>query len=108
MKFSMTEVQFRMIYCNTSDYKSLWEGMQKFAQPKQDPAGCNEEAPYIGHDCAATQALFVEAFNGWFEQRIAEERKPWVGLTAKDLSEIPPTCYEGAIWADAKLKEKNA
>lgn len=31
----------------------------------------------------------------------------WQGLTAKDLSEIPPSCYEGAIWADAKLKEKN-
>ena len=32
----------------------------------------------------------------------------WVGLNAKDLSEIPPSCFEGAIWADAKLKEKNA
>ena len=35
-------------------------------------------------------------------------KKEWVGLTAKDLAEIPPSCYEGAIWADAKLKEKNA
>jgi hypothetical protein len=33
--------------------------------------------------------------------------REWVGLTAKDLAEIPPSCYEGAIWADAKLKEKN-
>lgn len=33
--------------------------------------------------------------------------KPWVGLNAKDLTEIPPSCFEGAIWADAKLKEKN-
>ena len=33
--------------------------------------------------------------------------KEWVGLMAKDLAEIPPSCYEGAIWADAKLKEKN-
>jgi hypothetical protein len=33
--------------------------------------------------------------------------KPWVGLNAKDLSEIPPSCFEGAIWADGKLKEKN-
>jgi hypothetical protein len=31
----------------------------------------------------------------------------WAGLTAKDLSEIPAHCYEGAIWADAKLKKKN-
>lgn len=34
-------------------------------------------------------------------------RKQWVGLTAKDLAEIPPSAYEGAIWADAKLREKN-
>jgi hypothetical protein len=35
------------------------------------------------------------------------QKKEWQGLTAKDLAEIPPSCYEGAIWADAKLKEKN-
>jgi hypothetical protein len=35
------------------------------------------------------------------------KKKEWHGLTAKDLAEIPPNCYEGAIWADAKLKEKN-
>jgi hypothetical protein len=37
----------------------------------------------------------------------AKVEKEWQGLTAKDLAEIPPSCYEGAIWADAKLKEKN-
>ncbi len=35
------------------------------------------------------------------------KKKEWQGLTAEDLAEIPPSCYEGAIWADAKLKEKN-
>ena len=40
------------------------------------------------------------------QQRTYTLRK-WQGLTAKDLAEIPPSCYEGAIWADAKLKEKN-
>jgi hypothetical protein len=39
-------------------------------------------------------------------KRMVPERE-WVGLTAKDLVEIPSSCYEGAIWADAKLKEKN-
>lgn len=34
-------------------------------------------------------------------------QREWQGLTAKDLTEIPASCYEGAIWADAKLKEKN-
>ncbi len=34
-------------------------------------------------------------------------KREWVGLTAADLAEIPANCYEGAIWADAKLKEKN-
>ena len=36
------------------------------------------------------------------------KKKEWQGLTAKDLAEIPPSCYEGAIWADAKLREKNS
>jgi hypothetical protein len=35
------------------------------------------------------------------------KKKDWQGLTAEDLAEIPPSCYEGAIWADARLKEKN-
>jgi hypothetical protein len=35
------------------------------------------------------------------------QAQPWVGLNASDLTEIPPNCYEGAIWADARLKEKN-
>ena len=35
-------------------------------------------------------------------------QREWQGLTAIDLAEIPPSCYEGAIWADAKLKEKNS
>ena len=34
-------------------------------------------------------------------------KKEWVGLTARDLVEIPASCFEGAIWADAKLREKN-
>ena len=37
----------------------------------------------------------------------APPQREWQGLTAKDLVEIPPSCYEGAIWADARLKEKN-
>jgi hypothetical protein len=39
--------------------------------------------------------------------RLAQPEREWQGLTAKDLAEIPPSCYEGAIWADARLKEKN-
>jgi hypothetical protein len=35
-------------------------------------------------------------------------QREWQGLTAEDLAEIPPSCYEGAIWADARLKEKNS
>lgn len=43
----------------------------------------------------------------WAPLYTAPSRREWVGLTAKDLAEIPPSCFEGAIWADAKLKEKN-
>ncbi len=37
------------------------------------------------------------------KKTLDEERKKkeWQGLTAKDLAEIPPSCYEGAVWADA-------
>jgi hypothetical protein len=38
---------------------------------------------------------------------IAPLKREWVGLTAKDLSEIPPSAFEGAIWANAKLRELN-
>ena len=37
----------------------------------------------------------------------AAPQREWQGLTAKDLAEIPASCFEGAIWADAKLREKN-
>jgi hypothetical protein len=46
--------------------------------------------------------LIAKAFEGG-----QLSKREWVGLTAKDLAEIPPSCYEGAIWADAKLREKN-
>ena len=48
-----------------------------------------------------------EALITALRERLAQPEREWVGLTAKDLAEIPPSCYEGAIWADAKLKEKN-
>jgi hypothetical protein len=34
-------------------------------------------------------------------------QREWVGLTAQDLADVGPENYIGAIWADAKLKEKN-
>lgn len=33
---------------------------------------------------------------------------PWVGLSAKDFAKMPRTCIEGAIWAEAILREKNS
>lgn len=42
-----------------------------------------------------------------FAKLVAAAERNWQGLTAEDLAEIPPSCYEGAIWADARLKEKN-
>jgi hypothetical protein len=35
------------------------------------------------------------------------KQREWVGLTAQDLADVGPENYIGAIWADAKLKEKN-
>jgi hypothetical protein len=47
------------------------------------------------------------ADGAWTPLFTAPPKREWIGLTAKDLAEIPSSCYEGAIWADAKLKEKN-
>jgi hypothetical protein len=57
------------------------------------------------NDPNSPDALIGEAIEQ-FAALVAAQRQ-WVGLTAKDLAEIPPSAYEGAIWADAKLKEKN-
>jgi hypothetical protein len=50
-----------------------------------------------------------KASDGWalYCVKCSETSREWQGLTAKDLAEIPPSCFEGAIWADARLKEKN-
>jgi hypothetical protein len=68
----------------------------------------------------ATPVAYVDSrIHGWPDCFVMEPDPPhtvplytapqeWVGLTAKDLAEIPPSAYEGAIWADAKLKEKNS
>jgi len=45
--------------------------------------------------------------SGEIKKENIPKNKIWIGLSAKDLAEIPPSCYEGAIWADARLKEKN-
>jgi len=34
-------------------------------------------------------------------------KKEWVGLTAQDLADVGVENVIGAVWADAKLKEKN-
>lgn len=39
--------------------------------------------------------------------QILSDWRPFVGLDAKDLAEIPRDLYAGAIWADQKLREKN-
>jgi hypothetical protein len=51
-----------------------------------------------------TKLLLIPAL---MEQAGWVRKREWQGLTAKDLAEIPPSCFEGAIWADARLKEKN-
>jgi len=49
-------------------------------------------------------------WSGWQAAKAATpaaQPADWVGLTAKDLEEIPQSAHMGAIWADAKLREKN-
>ena len=58
--------------------------------------------------------MSLEITKVWFDEVSGEikkekipEKEIWIGLSATDLAEIPLSCYEGAIWADARLKEKN-
>ena len=41
------------------------------------------------------------------EVLLYRKKKEWVGLTAQDLADVGVENVIGAVWADAKLKEKN-
>lgn len=71
--------------------------LQAFKQPKQEPVAWYDKHGMLTHD----------PFEGVTPLYTEPPKREWVGLTAADLAEIPANCYEGAIWADAKLKEKN-
>ena len=45
--------------------------------------------------------------NGVLEKAGYIKKKEWVGLTAQDLADVGAENVIGAVWADAKLKEKN-
>ena len=76
--------------------RALWElsklGQEIEAQPK---IGC------VQHDCAECVA------------RLAQSKCPWVGLTDEEIKAMDAglisnsSFYAGALWAEAKLKEKN-
>jgi hypothetical protein len=65
---------------------------------------CKSYAEQLRDKTCVTRAVHAAEC---IEYLLSLVQKEWVGLTAKDLVEIPSSCYEGAIWADAKLKEKN-
>ena len=64
------------------------------------------EGKFVGDLCSPCHT-FITTGECTYSQAYRNSQREWQGLTAKDLAEIPPSCYEGAIWADAKLKEKN-
>lgn len=51
--------------------------------------------------------VWVDEMSGKIKKENIPEKEVWIGLSVKDLAEIPPSWYEGAIWADARLREKN-
>jgi hypothetical protein len=42
------------------------------------------------------------------ELRQALAKREWVGLTDEDLTQFTDEFYKGAVWAEAKLKDRNA
>jgi hypothetical protein len=64
---------------------------------------------YSGGKPNYTQPIEQEpTIDGWpLYSGLPSPKKEWVGLTAQDLNEVGAKNIIGAIWADAKLKEKN-
>ena len=95
---------------------TIIEGLIEGAEPDCGDPGC-KDCDVWRPAWAAIDALgkrdwsLLEATQESLREHMAEiqrlQQRPWIGLTAKDLAEIPPSAYEGAIWAEAKLKEKN-
>jgi hypothetical protein len=75
-----------------------YEDFEKFVREK-----CVYETIYDDSD--GRQILVIKMLDAY--GMVNKAQREWQGLTAKDLAEIPPICYEGAIWADARLKERN-
>jgi len=73
----------------------------RLAQPEQEPVCVSFIRQLV--------SVNENGIETWEEKPLyaTPSKREWIGLTAKDLAEIPSSCYEGAIWADAKLKEKN-
>jgi hypothetical protein len=81
--------------------KELMQGAYMKAPSRSYTSWENTMCNPLGDMRTQTQSAWHDGYAS------AKVEKEWYGLTAKDLAEIPPSCFEGAIWADAKLKEKN-
>lgn len=84
---------------STNDEECVALLRAKLSEPEQEPVAWMDEKEILWNSVSNPEnytALYT-----------TPPQREWVGLTAKDLAEIPPECIEGAIWADAKLKEKN-
>lgn len=62
---------------------------------------------FVGDLCAPCHT-FISTGVGVYSQAYRNTKREWVSLTARDLAEIPPSAFEGAIWAEGKLREKNS
>lgn len=91
------------IYVNYDIQKALIRLVKKELEKKKQKDFKDEQHKPMHPEL---RKMYEDYFDAAFKKLVPQQRE-WVGLTAKDLSEIPANCYEGAIWADAKLKEKN-
>jgi len=54
-------------------------------------------------------ALTIAYQSGFYDGRKAAlSKREWIGLTDEDGCAMPQAWWDGALWAEAKLKEKNA
>jgi hypothetical protein len=80
-------------------------------EPTDDLAWCEERAAQaLAKPRAAIVALKAALANELFgnsEQLVMRPEREWVGLTDEEIGLVSDERFVGALWAQARLKEKN-
>ena len=86
-----------------ANYDSLVDSVK--AQPAQEPVAEIRASSYGNYLVVAWANEYVAKIGDKFYT--APPQRPWVGLTDEDGCDMHREWWDGALWAEAKLKERN-